>query len=127
MARLIYMNLTNVIKLFDNEYSLCVIIQTYRSLQEVKTEISKEISFVKIDGKIIFDTLFHVGSSEDRFIEVEANNGILEWSTSKCVYLDRENEIRKKVSETLRDNISILDNSVLTNVQKRLIGKGIVI
>lgn len=127
MARLIYMNLTNVIKLFDNEYSLCVIIQTYRSLQEVKTEINKEISFVKIDGKIIFDTLFHVGSSEDRFIEVEANNGILEWSTSKCVYLDRENEIRKKVSETLRDNISILDNSVLTNVQKRLIGKGLVI
>lgn len=52
-------------------------------------------------------------------------HGKFNWSTLKAVTVDKQSEIRKEVGKFLMNNPWLVESSTLTNIQKRLLSKGI--
>lgn len=118
-------NVTNIIELKNSKYNNCVIIQTHRSLQEVKKELDENLSIAVTNGSILIDTLFHAGNTEGRFIEAVINDGGVNWSSLKPVRIDKRDEIRVVVAKEIGKNFDLLNHSTLTSIQKNLISKGV--
>ncbi|AHL73545.1 hypothetical protein BW16_05595 [Bacillus pumilus] len=119
------MSILKTIELKRDDYSFCVLIQTQESLHELKPELNRNFSVENIHGRILFDTLFHAGNAEDRFFEIETENGNPNWETLKTAFVEKQDNIRKKIAEVLMESPELLEVSPLTNVQKRMLSKGI--
>lgn len=119
------MNVSKIIELNNAIYKSCIVVQTHQSLHEIKNLLEEDIYADNLDGKILLDTLFHDGNTENRFIEFTANKGVLNWDTIKFVGIERRGEIRKQIARFLSETPEILDQSILTRVQKKMISKGI--
>lgn len=115
----------NVIELKEHKYNACIIVQTHESLQELKGELMDRVNKSNIHGKIIIDTLFHVGNVKDRFIEVCSVNGNLDWSSAQIANISKQDEIREVIARTLKKFPDIINNSILSNIQKKLISRGV--
>lgn len=112
----------NVIQLDKNGYDACIIIQTYESLHELKPELTH---FSNVHGKVLLDTLFHSGNVNDRFIELDSKNGNLDWSSARTAFIDKQDEIRTIIAKTLEKTPEMLNSSILTSIQKKLLSRGI--
>ncbi len=118
------MSEVNIIELSNEfKYSACVVLQTHLSLHEIKPVLEHQLT--ELQGKIVLDTLFHSGNVEDRFIEVEIKNGQINWSTVKVASIGKHNEIRSLVARHIKDNLELINSSILSSIQKKLISKGI--
>lgn len=115
----------NVIELNQHKYDACIIIQTHESLHEIKKELNQKVNNINMHGKVLIDTLFHAGNVNDRFIEVLAMNGDLDWSSAHTACIDKQDEIREIVAKSLGDFPEIINNSILTSIQKKLISRGV--
>jgi hypothetical protein len=112
----------NVIQIDQSVYDACIIIQTYQSLHELKPELTR---LNNVHGKVLLDTLFHSGNVNDRFIELDTNNGKLDWSSARTAYIDKQDEIRTIIAKALEKTPEILNNSILSSIQKKLLSRGI--
>ncbi|MES9749039.1 type II toxin-antitoxin system RnlB family antitoxin, partial [Bacillus safensis] len=99
--------------------------QAQESLHDLKPELNRNISCENIHGRILFDTLFHSGNEDDRFFEIETENGQPVWGTLKTAVVKKQDNIRKKIAEVLMKNPELLEVSPLTSIQKRLLSKGV--
>ncbi|MGR0289249.1 type II toxin-antitoxin system RnlB family antitoxin [Bacillus subtilis subsp. subtilis] len=90
------MSILKTIELKRDDYSFCVLIQAQESLHELKPELDRNISCENMQGKILFDTLFHAGNADDRFFEIETENGRPNWETLKTALVKKQDNIRKK-------------------------------
>lgn len=119
------MSILKTIELKRDDYSFCVLIQAQESLHELRPELDRDISCENMQGKILFDTLFHAGNADDRFFEIETENGRPNWETLKTTLVEKQDNIRKKIAQVLMENPELLEVSPLTNIQKRMLSKGI--
>ncbi|WP_291560738.1 MULTISPECIES: type II toxin-antitoxin system RnlB family antitoxin [unclassified Clostridium] len=87
--------------------------------------IENDLRIKKIKGRILIDCLLYTGNSKDRFIEAYFNGTKFEDDSIKIVEVERGNKFRKITSDFLREEVEILDYSILTTVQKKLILKGL--
>ena len=76
-------------------------------------------------GNIIVDCILYTGNNSDRFIEIKCEDGKLNLNKYNFVILDRKNEIRIKANNTLRRYPVLVNNSILSNSQKKLLLHGI--
>lgn len=106
-------------------YSAFILFQTHVPPFSLVKELEGELQCKKINGKILFDTLFHSGNTNDRFLEIYFDGNEINPLTAKVVNIEKGNEIRKIVANVLKGNSELLDNSILNSVQKRLLTKGI--
>lgn len=117
----------NVIELDRDLYDTCIIVQTHESLHELKNELSPLIDKLHSNKRVLFDTLFHVGNAKDRFIEFEINNGHLDWETAKIANITKQDSIRSLVVNSIKENTDLINNSILSSIQKKMIAKGMAI
>ncbi|HFU7073112.1 TPA: type II toxin-antitoxin system RnlB family antitoxin [Bacillus cereus] len=76
-------------------------------------------------GKLIVDSILHVGNNSDRFVELSCKDGKIDYSSLNVVCIERKNVLRVKANETLRKYPNIINNSILNNSQKKLLLHGV--
>lgn len=115
------------IKQIDLEkYSVIVYSCSYDSPISYLLDIEYKIKELGIEGGyILFDTLLSKGNSSTRFFEAKFEDGKFIKSSFKNIEVAKNSEIRKKACEFYRESGINLNNSLLTEVQKRIINKGL--
>ena len=108
-------------------YSVIVYSGSYDSPLSYLLDIEKQIRELGIgDGYILFDTLLSKGNISTRFFEAKFKDGKFIKSSFKNIEVAINSEIRKKACEFYKESGINLNNSLLTEVQKTTINKGIV-
>lgn len=119
------MKMYEIVKLDNSEYSNLVIMCNANSPMDYLSSIYKDLKDKNAEGKIIIDEILHVGNNNKRFISFEFNNKLsLEDIKINFVNIKKDNNLRKVTCEYLREN-DLLEYSILSSIQKRMIGKGI--
>ncbi len=108
----------------DEQYACLIVICTADSPYNYLDVISKEIEKDKLTGKVLIDELLHVGNNSKRFLEFEIVDSGL--SNERFVNVSKDSFYREKTCEFYRKS-NLLDGSILSSIQKRMISKGIVI
>lgn len=119
------MKMYDIIKLQNSEYASLVIICNAKSPVDYLSSIYSELKEKNISGKIVIDEILHVGNNNKRFISFNFNSTeSIEQIELNFVNIKKDNELRKITCDYLREN-NLLEYSILTSIQKRMITKGI--
>ena len=122
------MNKYSIIKINNKDYKAIIFSNTYESQLFYLEDITKELKNQKINNcKILFDNILTVGNTSERYTEAIFDGEEFINSSFKYVKIDKKSDIRKVSTDYMRSNISILDNSILTSLQIKMIKKGITI
>ena len=115
-----------IVELELDKYMAIVYSCSYDSPLSYLLDIEKQIRELCIgDGYILFDTLLSKGNISTRFFEAKFEDGKFVKSSFQNIEITKKSEIRKKASEFYRESGINLNNSLLTEVQKRIINKGL--
>lgn len=105
-------------------YSIIVYSSSYDSLLSYLLDIEQKIKELGItQGYILFDTLLSKGNISTRFFEAKFENGKFIKSSFQNIKVAKNSEIRRKACEFYRESKVNLNNSLLTETQKRIINK----
>ena len=116
----------NILKLDSNEeYVNLIIMCNANSPFDYMEMIKDDLIKSNIEGKIIIDQILHVGNTNKRFIGIDYKNGNLEINHD-FVNISKGSLLRKVSCDYLKEN-KLIDYSILTSIQKRMIIKGIAI
>ncbi len=105
------------------EYIYLIILCDSHSPYDYIKDIAHDV-LKKGSGNILIDQLLHVGNTNKRFISFTLHDG--ELHDGVIAAIPKGSPYRKTTCEFLKDN-SVMDSSILTSIQKRMINKGIVI
>lgn len=116
-----------IIELENSEYNSLVIMCNANSPINYLSSIYNELKKKNVNGKILVDEILHVGNTCKRFISFEFDNNLsLDDIKMNFVNIKKDNELRKISCDYLRQN-DLLEYSILSSIQKRMIGRGITI
>ena len=91
-------------------------------------EIEKDLENMNLKNyKVIFDMILCRGNTKDRFIECIFDGHYLQENSMEVLTVNKKHDIRKISTKFLSNNRELVENSILTSVQQRMILKGIVI
>lgn len=76
-------------------------------------------------GVIVVDCIFTTGNTENRFIEIEVVNDEIQIDTLKQVTLERKSNLRKIANQILRKHPDEVQGSILNQLLKRMLLRGI--
>lgn len=108
----------------DPEYSALVIMCMPESPYKCIDNIAQQLSSIPNDAKILIDELLHVGNTEKRYIEFTMKNGKL--ISGKIVSIPKTSNNRILSCDFLKDS-NLLESSIISSIQYRMIKKGITI
>lgn len=121
------MKMYDIIELNNLEYNTLIIICNANSPVDYLPSIYKELKERNIQGKILIDEILHAGNTGKRFIGFEFNNKLsLKDINMNFVNINKSDKLRKISCEYLRKN-DLLEYSILSSIQKRMMRKGIAI
>ncbi|WP_208402057.1 type II toxin-antitoxin system RnlB family antitoxin [Halalkalibacterium halodurans] len=109
----------------NNEYPYIVFSTSYINPLEDIEKIEEEMES-EFRGKVLFDLLLSNGLTSNRFLEAEFDGGKFQYTSIKPVG-NLDNLIKKESITFYRENIDLLQNSVLPNAHKFLIKKGLLV
>lgn len=110
------------------DYDCVILASSFDSPINDLDAIVKELSENHLSkGKILFDLLLSVGNSSERFIEAQFLENKFIMNSFRCVSIPKESEIRKIITRYVSSKPCVLEYSILNNMQKRIIRKGIAI
>lgn len=112
----------NLKKINEGKYTYFIISLTYESILDYIEEIENELLIERNIRFILIDQLLATGNNKNRFISCEYQNGKIRLFTAKNV--ECRDNIRKISSQILKDNYSLIENSILTKYQKQKIKEG---
>ena len=104
-------------KINIEDYDRFVLCLSCESVLVYLNEIETAPIMKKFSGKIIIDQLLITGDGNNRFMSCYFTDGKLDRRTAKVV--TPSNLIRKKTVELLHDNYSTVENSILSEVQRK--------
>lgn len=111
----------------NQKYQVIVYMKTLSGpiFTQEMSNIEKDLRDLNIkDANIIIDRLPYHANSSMRFVEATIENGEFIKSSIKTVKIDKKDTIRVLASEYYREHEHLLNDSLVTNVQKRIILKG---
>ena len=119
----------NIINLTDEDYKVIIFYNSFEVSSSYLELISKDLRDKNItEGKILFDMILCRGNTNERYTEVLFNGNNFIDSTFKYINISKKDKLRKLSMEYMRDNKKqIIEHSLLSSIQKRMIDKGIVI
>lgn len=101
------------------DYSKYIIWLSAENLSEYQYTLESSLYFLNISGRILIDQLFLTGDSDNRFISCEFGNGKLNFQTAYVVQPAKS--FRKETVEWLHNHYSYVENSILTEIQRKKI------
>lgn len=76
------------------------------------------------NGRILIDQILHSGNTDERFISLDIVGGKVNPSTIHFYFVPKGNDIRDVSRKILRD-YNLIEFSILSSIQKRMLEKGI--
>lgn len=107
--------------------SMLVIIKTSESPFQYINDIEKSLEDIGYEGNVIIDQLLHSGNNEERFIGCYITNNKFVSTSFTFLNVKKGEQIRKYMTDYLREDAQYLDYNGLTDTQRKLIKKGCVI
>lgn len=122
------MNEYNILKVNNEDYKVIIFSKSYETPLLYLEDISNELKAQNLSScKVVFDMLLCRGNTSERYTEAIFDGEQFVNSSFKYIKVDKKNELRKIGLDFFKSNISILDNSILTSLQIKMINKGIAI
>ncbi len=118
------MNNYNINFLKCSDYSALVILCNSDSPLQYLEDIATDLRDNLIEGNILIDQILHSGNNEERFIECKFDQGMFTRNSFKFVRIPKDSEFRKKTCNFLSET-SLIEYSILSSIQKKMINKGI--
>ena len=107
-------------------YNCMVICLTYESIFSYIDALQKAISDSGVkDGTVLIDQLLISGNGKNRFLTIKYSNGSFDYTSAKNT--EANIKYHQITSYELKNDESLLENSILSNNQISLIKKGCVI
>lgn len=117
-----------VLKLENNDYAAMIISKSHETpfiyLEEIVTELKNQNIG---NAKVIFDMLLCRGNSSERYTEAIFDGEVFLKSSFQFIKVNKKDILRHLAHDFYNSHIDILDNSILTSLQIKMIKKGIVI
>lgn len=115
-----------IVRIEYAEYDVMIFSASYETPFLYLEEINKELKNYNIkNSKVVFDMLLNIGNTSERFAEAVFDGECLVDSTFKFAKVDKKDQLRKISTEFFMKKSVILEYSILSSVQKKLINKGI--
>lgn len=112
-----------VYKVLDNnEYMILVVGMDCTDVFAFVKVLHDEPMVKDLNGKILLDQLLITGNTDTRFVEVPYKDGVAKLYLGKKVEVDEE--IRQLSTDMLLESGIDLDNTILSDCQKRIIRNG---
>ena len=122
------MNDYKIISIDNDEYDVIIFSEEQRHPLSNLEEIEKELMKLNLkNNKVLFDMILCRGNTSDRFIEFKIDSNMLVKSSMSILKIGKKNNIRKLSTNILNSNKEMLENSILTSIQKKMILKVIAI
>lgn len=122
------MNKYNILKINNEDYKVIIFSNSYETPLLYLEDISNELKAQNLSNcKVVFDMLLCRGNTTERYTEAIFDGERFVNSSFKYVKVDKKNELRKIALDFFKSDISILENSILTSLQRKMINKGIAI
>ncbi len=107
-------------------YDCMVICLTYESIFSYIDALQKAISDSGVkDGTVLIDQLLISGNGKNRFLTIKYSNGSFDYTSAQNI--EANIKYHQITSYELKNDESLLENSILSNNQISLIKKGCVI
>ncbi len=117
------MNKYEIIKTPQMDYSALVILYTSDSLFFFVNELIEDLEAKNISGNVLIDQIMHSGNNDERFILLRLNE---KKENYKYIPISKKSEYRILSCSHLRKK-DIINNSILSSTQSKMIKKGLVI
>ncbi|BES64791.1 hypothetical protein SANA_12300 [Gottschalkiaceae bacterium SANA] len=85
--------------------------------------IERELSELDVSGEVLLDQMLHVGNTEERFISMIIKGKNIDESSLRFVRLKKSSEYRQLTCKLLKEE-RLVENSILSKIQKKMILKG---
>ena len=122
------MNDYKIVSIDSDEYDVIIFSEEQRHPLSNLEEIELELMKLNLkNNKVLFDMILCRGNTSDRFIEFKIDGNKLIKSSMSILEIGKKHNIRKLSANILNDNKEMLENSILTSIQKKMILKGIAI
>lgn len=118
------MNDYNIFYSVGETYKVLITIFNSDSPLEYLPEIEKKLLSEKIYGNVLIDQILHVGNTQDRFLALCIDENGFRKDTMKVVSISKSSQYRKLSCDFLKKT-DVFEFSILSSVQKKMIGKGI--
>ena len=107
-----------VIKRINKDgYDRFLIWLSFESLFDHLNSMEESLNASNASGRILIDQLFITGDGDNRFISCEFEDGKLNFQTV-CVVRPADS-LRKETVDWLHDHYSYVENSILTDAQRK--------
>lgn len=116
----------NILSLYNNEYSALITMCISESPLNYLLDIEEELKEKKLYGNMIIDQILHSGNNEERFLTFYFDKDVNKQLILKFVSIPKTTNVRRIACENLM-NLDLLNYSILSSIQRRMIEKGIVI
>lgn len=122
------MNEYNILKINNEDYKVIIFSNSYETPLLYLEDISNELKAQNLSNcKVVFDMLLCRGNTTERYTEAIFDGERFVNSSFKYIKVDKKNELRKIALDFFKSDISMLENSILTSLQRKMINKGIAI
>ncbi|HHW89812.1 MAG TPA: hypothetical protein GX745_02770 [Clostridiales bacterium] len=111
-----------IYKLPNNKYDLFIIGLDYHNVLYYCEQLEKDINLK--DGILLIDQLLQTGNAKNRFVEYNVKNYKIDFYSAKNIILPSNSKYRRITSKILKHYFDILENSILSDNQKKLINEG---
>ena len=110
-------------KVLDNkEYTILAIVADCTDVFAFVNVLHEESMAKDLNGKVLLDQLLLTGNADNRFVEVPYKDGVPKLYLGKKVEVDEE--MRQLSTDMLLESGIDLDNTILSDCQKRIIKNG---
>lgn len=118
----------NILKVNNDDYKVIIFSTSYETPLLYLEDISNELKSQNLSNcKVIFDMLLCKGNTTERYTEAIFDGKQFIKSSFKYVKVGKKDELRRISLNFFKSNILVLNNSILTSLQIKMINKGIVI
>ncbi|WP_078592937.1 type II toxin-antitoxin system RnlB family antitoxin [Evansella clarkii] len=117
-----------IFRLDDQSKYECLFITTsYQDPFEDIHLIESTLKESKIKGYALFDLLSQIGDNSERFMEAYFNGEVFEINSFQFLEVPKNSIYRTLTIDFFQKNSFILDETILTSIQKKMIANGITI
>lgn len=117
------MNDFYIYEMYENEFVALIVINSLDSPLTLLNNLQELLNAKNIKGKVLIDQLLHSGNTSERYISINFQDNQLKVS---YVNVPKHSEYRNLSRDILCNN-NLIEYSILTSVQKKMLLKGIAI